>query len=65
MENGAPETEYTGIAAEFARAKAERDKLEAKGLRDTSVNAKEFNKKKEIVFGARHALLVVLFLWFL
>ncbi len=61
MDDGAHQSEYTGIAAEFARAKAEREKQEAKGLRDTSVNAKAFNKQKEIEFSAKHGLLIAFF----
>ncbi|KAF2097511.1 hypothetical protein NA57DRAFT_41610 [Rhizodiscina lignyota] len=60
MDDGV-QTEYTGIAAEFAKARAERDKEEAKGLRDSSVNAKAFNKQKEIEFSASHALLIAFF----
>lgn len=61
MDDGPHETEYSGIAAEFARAKAEREKEEAKGLLDSSVNAKAVNKQKEVQFSASHGLLLALF----
>ena len=61
MDDGANQTEYTGIAAQFAKAKAEREKQEAKGLKDSSHNAKAFNKQKEIEFSAKHGLLIVFF----
>jgi hypothetical protein len=53
MSNGAPQSEYAGIAAQFAAARAERDADEARGLKDTSTS-----KEREIQWSARQALVL-------
>ncbi|KAF1990054.1 hypothetical protein K402DRAFT_325370 [Aulographum hederae CBS 113979] len=63
MEDGDTQTEYSGIAAEFARAKAVREKEEAQGLRASGRDAKASSKRKEVEFAAAHGLLVAFFMW--
>jgi len=63
MSNGEPTSEYAGIAAEFAKAKARREEEEARGLLDPS--ATDENKRREIRFKAIHGLLIAFFLWIL
>ena len=63
MSNGEPNSEYAGIAAEFAKAKARREEEEARGLLDPS--AADENKRREIQFKAIHGLLIAFFIWIL
>lgn len=63
MSDGEPKSEYAGIAAEFAKAKAKREEEQARGLPDPS--AKYDNKRKEIRFKALHGLLIAFFVWIL
>lgn len=63
MSDGEPKSEYAGIAAEFARAKAKREEEQAQGLLDPS--AKDENKRKEIRFKALHGLLIAFLVWLL
>ncbi|TKA64131.1 hypothetical protein B0A49_04869, partial [Cryomyces minteri] len=61
MDDGEPVSEYQGIAAQFARAKALEQKEEAQGLKGNSPDAKASNKLRELQFKAAHGLLVALF----
>ncbi|TKA59827.1 hypothetical protein B0A49_07396, partial [Cryomyces minteri] len=61
MDDGEPVSEYQGIAAQFARAKALKQKEEAQGLKGNSPDAKASNKLRELQFKAAHGLLVALF----
>ncbi|KAF2454481.1 hypothetical protein BDY21DRAFT_308968 [Lineolata rhizophorae] len=61
MDNGEPRTEYEGIAAAFAKAKAVKEKEEAQGLRENTAD----NKRAEVQFKASHGLLVAFFVWIL
>jgi phosphatidylinositol glycan class O len=63
MSNGEPNSEFAGIAAEFAKAKARREEEEARGLLDPS--ATDENKRREIQFKAIHGLLIAFFIWVL
>lgn len=47
MSEDGPQSEYTGIAAAFAKAKAEQ---EAKGLRPRNEDSKAYNKQQERQF---------------
>jgi len=64
MDDGAP-NEFEGIAAAFAKAKQQREKEEAQGLRGTSEDAKAVNKAREVQFKASHGLLIAFFNWIL
>lgn len=59
MDNGEPE--FEGIAAAFAKAKAEREKEEARGLKPTTGHAAEANKQGEVHFKAAHGILTAFF----
>jgi phosphatidylinositol glycan class O len=61
MDNGEPLPEYEGIAAQFAKAKAEREKEEAQGLKPTTGDAAEANKQGEVHFKAAHGILTAFF----
>lgn len=61
MENGEPLPAYEGLAASFAKAKAEREKEEAQGLKPTSGGAAEANKQGEVHFKAAHGILTAFF----
>jgi len=63
MSDGEPQSEYAGIAAEFAKAKAKRQEEEAKGFLDRS--SRDENKRREIQFKAIHGLLIAFFVWIL
>jgi len=63
MSNGELNSEYSGIAAEFAKAKARREEEEARGLLDPS--AADEKKRREIQFKAIHGLLIAFFVWIL
>lgn len=65
MDNGDPLPSYEGLAAAFAKAKAEKEKQEAQGLRGTTQNADADNKQGEVRFKAAHGLLVAFFAWLL
>jgi phosphatidylinositol glycan class O len=65
MDNGEPLPSFEGIAAEFAKAKAEKEKQEAQGLRPDVVDAKKANKQGEVHFKAAHGILVAFFTWIL
>ena len=61
MENGEAPSEFQGIAAQFAKAKADKERQEAQGLRERSVDAKQ----QEVRFKATHGLLIAFLLWIL
>ncbi|KAF1814562.1 hypothetical protein P152DRAFT_456830 [Eremomyces bilateralis CBS 781.70] len=58
----AKESEYDGIAAKFAKAKARREQEESQGLTTASQDDK---KVREYQFTASHGILVALLVWFL
>lgn len=58
MDNGGPAPSYEGIAASFAKAKAEQEDQESHGLRSTTSDAAAIKKQSEIQFKAAHGLLV-------
>jgi hypothetical protein len=61
MDNGEPLPSYEGLAAAFAKAKAEKEKEEASGLRATTGDAEVANKQGEVHFKAAHGILVAFF----
>ncbi|OCL07193.1 hypothetical protein AOQ84DRAFT_342216 [Glonium stellatum] len=65
MDDGESLPTYEGLAAAFAKAKAEREKEEAQGLRSRTVDAKASNKQGELHFKASHGLLIAFFSWIL
>jgi phosphatidylinositol glycan class O len=65
MDNGEPLPSYEGLAAAFAKAKAEKERQEAAGLRGTTQNADADNKQGEVRFKAAHGLLIAFFTWLL
>ncbi|KAF2205418.1 hypothetical protein GQ43DRAFT_407499 [Delitschia confertaspora ATCC 74209] len=65
MDNGEPLPSYEGLAAAFAKAKAEKEREEAQGLRGSTQNAEKDNKQGEVRFKAAHGLLVAFFTWIL
>ncbi|KAF2811914.1 uncharacterized protein BDZ99DRAFT_282865 [Mytilinidion resinicola] len=60
-----PLPSYEGLAAAFAKAKAEKEKEEAAGLRDRTDDAKAANNQGEVRFKAAHGLLLAFFSWIL
>lgn len=58
MDNGEPAPSYEGIAASFAKAKAEKEQQESQGLKPTTNDATAVKKQSEIQFKAAHGLLV-------
>ncbi|PVH98746.1 hypothetical protein DM02DRAFT_565880 [Periconia macrospinosa] len=65
MDNGEPEPSYEGIAAAFAKAKAEKEKQEAQGLKPTSVDAGKASRAGEVHFKAAHGIVIAFFTWIL
>ena len=65
MDNGEPLLSYEGLAAAFAKAKAEKEREEAQGLRGSTQNAEADNKQGEVRFKASHGLLMAFFGWLL
>ncbi|OCK79560.1 hypothetical protein K432DRAFT_426432 [Lepidopterella palustris CBS 459.81] len=65
MDDGEPLPSYEGLAAAFAKAKAQKEKEEAKGLRSRTDDAKASNKQGELRFKASHGLLIAFFSWIL
>lgn len=65
MDNDDAPIEYQGIAAAFAKAKDEKDKEEASGLRDRTEGARAANKRGEVHFKASHGLLIAFFTFIL
>lgn len=63
MSNGEPSSEYAGIAAEFAKAKARREREESRGLRDPSGDGED--NRRGIRFKAIHGLLIAFLAWIL
>jgi phosphatidylinositol glycan class O len=61
MDNGEPMPAFEGLAAAFAKAKAETEREEAQGLRATTGDAAEANKQGEVHFKAAHGILVAFF----
>lgn len=65
MDNGEPLPSFEGLAAAFAKAKAEKEKQEAQGLKPTTGDAIKANKLGEVHFKASHGILVAFFTWIL
>lgn len=65
MDNGEPLPSYEGIAAAFAKAKAEKEREEAQGLKGRTVDAEAADKQGEIHFKAAHNIVVAFFTWIL
>ncbi|PSN68450.1 hypothetical protein BS50DRAFT_552002 [Corynespora cassiicola Philippines] len=65
MDSDEPLPSYEGIAAAFAKAKAEKEKQEAQGLKPTTGDAAKANKQGEVHFKAAHGILVAFFTWIL
>ena len=65
MDNGEPLPSYEGIAAAFAKAKADKEKDEAQGLRPTTKDAAAAQKQAEVHFKAAHGLIIAFFTWIL
>lgn len=65
MDNGEPLPSYEGLAAAFAKAKAEKEKQEAQGLKTTATDAAAANKQGEVHFKAAHGIIVAFFSWIL
>lgn len=61
MDNGESAPAYEGLAAAFAKAKQERERDEAAGLRGTAGDAAEANKQGEVHFKAAHGILTAFF----
>lgn len=58
MDNGEPLPSFEGLAAAFAKAKAEKEKQEAQGLKPTTGDAAKANKQGEVHFKAAHGIVV-------
>ena len=65
MDNGEPLPSYEGLAAAFAKAKAEKEREEAQGLKGWSEDTAAANKQGELRFKASHGLIVAFFCWIL
>lgn len=65
MDDGDPLETYEGIAAAFAKAKAEREREEAQGLKGRTADSKAANKQGEVRFKATHGLVIAFFTWIL
>ncbi|KAF2640899.1 hypothetical protein P280DRAFT_427268 [Massarina eburnea CBS 473.64] len=65
MDNGEPLPSFEGIAAAFAKAKAEKEKQEAQGLKPTTGDAAKANKAGEVHFKAAHGIIIAFFTWIL
>jgi len=65
MDNGEPLPSYEGIAAAFAKAKADKERDEAQGLRPTTKDAAAAQKQAEVHFKAAHGLIIAFFTWIL
>ncbi|KAF2180209.1 hypothetical protein K469DRAFT_673000 [Zopfia rhizophila CBS 207.26] len=65
MDNGEPSPSFEGLAAAFAKAKAEKEREEAQGLRARTGDAAIANKQGELRFKTSHGLLVAFFTWIL
>ncbi|KAF2471372.1 uncharacterized protein BDR25DRAFT_333993 [Lindgomyces ingoldianus] len=65
MDNGEPLPSYEGLAAAFAKAKAEKEREEAQGLKGRTGDAAAANKQGEVHFKAAHGLVVAFFTWIL
>lgn len=59
MDNGEPVPAYEGLAAAFAKAKQDRERDEASGLRGSAGDAA--NKQGEVLFKATHGILTAFF----
>jgi phosphatidylinositol glycan class O len=65
MDNGEPLPSFEGLAAAFAKAKADKEKQESQGLKPTTGDAAKANKQGEVHFKAAHGILVAFFTWIL
>ncbi|KAF1961165.1 hypothetical protein CC80DRAFT_488513 [Byssothecium circinans] len=65
MDNGEPLPSFEGIAAAFAKAKAEKEKQESQGLKPTTGDATKANKAGEVHFKAAHGIIIAFFTWIL
>ena len=64
-DNGDPLPSYEGIAAAFAKAKAEKERQESQGLKPTTADAAKASKAGEVHFKAAHGIIVAFFTWIL
>jgi len=62
MTDGKPETEYAGIAADFARLKEQNEEEESRGLRSNAPDAKRLNKQRNVEFNSKLVVLLAFFL---
>lgn len=65
MDNGDSLPSYEGLAAAFAKAKAEKERDEAQGLRATTGDSDVASKQGEVHFKASHGILVAFFTFLL
>jgi phosphatidylinositol glycan class O len=65
MDDDEPLPSYEGLAAAFAKAKADKERDEAQGLRATTGDAAAANKQGEVHFKASHGILIAFFTWIL
>ncbi|KAF2016563.1 hypothetical protein BU24DRAFT_422925 [Aaosphaeria arxii CBS 175.79] len=65
MDGEEPLPSYEGLAAAFAKAKAQKEKEESQGLKPTVGNAAAANKQGEVHFKAAHGIIVAFFSWIL
>ncbi|KAF2710873.1 hypothetical protein K504DRAFT_403843 [Pleomassaria siparia CBS 279.74] len=65
MDYGEPLPSYEGIAAAFAKAKADKERDEAQGLRPATRDAAVVQKQGEVHFKAAHGLVIAFLTWIL
>ncbi|KAH7117987.1 hypothetical protein B0J11DRAFT_493971 [Dendryphion nanum] len=65
MDNGEPLPAFEGVAANFAKAKAEKERQEAQGLKPTTKDVEAANKLGQVQFKAAHGIIVAFFTWLL
>jgi phosphatidylinositol glycan class O len=63
MEDSRRRTEYVGIAAQYAKAKAELEQKQQRDSVNTSTSSPPASKIKEVQFKATHGLLLAFFTW--
>jgi GPI ethanolamine phosphate transferase 3 subunit O len=65
MDDGDPLPSFEGLAAAFAKAKAQKEREEASGLRPRTGNAAAANKRGEVHFKALHLIVIAFFAFIL
>ncbi|KAF2734009.1 hypothetical protein EJ04DRAFT_494192 [Polyplosphaeria fusca] len=65
MDQGEPLPSFEGLAAAFAKAKAEKEREEASGLRARTGDAAAANKRGEVHFKALHLIVIAFFTFLL